>query len=194
MNVVEIPAVGFLWALWFSLAILCASAAPLLFPDGCLPSFDRELVSHQYARLQVPTYDPLCFSAVSRTFCIEFFLIESLAFVAWNLRMFIFRFIVQSFIKLILLEVLAYIGIMIIICLIGKSRGHAVWLVSANTPVYFKKKYSTRSDSIDPGLIPHPVQPTTYPPQQAYVYHMKQSQMGYIENAQPTVIPGVAQV
>ncbi|KAK7450649.1 hypothetical protein VKT23_012959 [Stygiomarasmius scandens] len=153
MNVVEIPAVGFLWALWFSLAILCASAAPLLFPAGCLPSFDP----------------------VSRTFCIEFFLIESLAFVAWNLF-------------------LAYIGIMIIICLIGKSRGHAVWLVSANTPVYFKKKYSTRSDSIDPGLIPHPVQPTTYPPQQAYVYQMKQSQMGYIENAQPTVIPGVAQV
>ncbi|THU87385.1 hypothetical protein K435DRAFT_612363, partial [Dendrothele bispora CBS 962.96] len=55
-----------------------------------------------------------CPAAITATFCAELFAIESLAFVVWIL-------------------LLVYIFTMIILCLIGKSRGNAVWLVSANT-------------------------------------------------------------
>ncbi|KAK7461983.1 hypothetical protein VKT23_008415 [Stygiomarasmius scandens] len=135
MNVVEIPVAGFLWVLWFALAILCTEWAGIWYPNGC----------------------PTVANSTTKTFCSELFAIEGLAFVVW-------------------IFLLGYVGSMIVICLIGKSRGHAVWLVSADTPTYFAYDPNAKPAADLTGASTYQTQ-QSYPPQQQQVYAQQQPLM-----------------
>ncbi|THU99961.1 hypothetical protein K435DRAFT_964253 [Dendrothele bispora CBS 962.96] len=139
MNVVEIPVAGFLWVLWFALAILCTSWVPLLYPDGC----------------------PARANSITKTFCSEFFAIEGLAFVVW-------------------IFLLAYVATMIVICIIGKSRGNTVWLVPADAPNYFEYDPNAKPTTDMTGAsMAYQTQPS-YPPQQ-----QQMQQQGYQQQQPP---------
>ncbi|KAF5367081.1 hypothetical protein D9758_003918 [Tetrapyrgos nigripes] len=145
------------------------------------------------------------FNSITKTYCNELFAIEGLAFVVW-----IFLF--------------AYIATMLIICLIGKSRGHAVWLVAADVPSYFEENPNEKNVIDSPSVYAAPAAPqqpsmqnlqasSLYPPQQpiqqpihtgvqpqAYSPQMQQQNTGYSNNTtnsyagSPAIPSGVAQV
>ncbi|KAK7047081.1 hypothetical protein VNI00_006741 [Paramarasmius palmivorus] len=131
-------------------------------------------------------------SATQKTFCQELSAVEGMSFVIW-----IFFF--------------GYITTMIVLCIIGKSRGNDVWMVSAAEAKYFEHNATApqnkESMMMAPGVQPQytgvPQQPTQQ--QQMYspaptqgsgpmMYAQPQQQYSPVPTPQHTGYAGQAQV